>query len=160
MRLYFLRHASASDIAPTDAERSLTDTGREEARVVGVALNSLGARPTKIFTSPLLRARQTAEQAAKPFGIRPETLDELQNSASTATLIKSIKGCARADEILLVGHMPSLSEHIAALVGAASADSVPLGKAGIACVELEELRIGAGQLRWLMRHEQLRQLVH
>lgn len=158
MRLYFLRHASASDIAPTDAERSLTDAGREEARIAGAALAALGAKPTKILTSPLLRARQTAEHAAAPFGIRPEPLEELQNEASTPALIRTLSRYADANEIVLVGHMPSLSEHIAALVGAQTAGAVALGKAGVACVELDELRPGAGQLRWLMRHEQLRQI--
>jgi phosphohistidine phosphatase SixA len=54
--------------------------------------------------------------------------------------------------------MPSLAEHIAACIGVKSAEAVPLGKGGMACVELEELRAGAGSLRWLMRQKQLAEI--
>jgi len=61
MKLYFVRHASASDISASDAARKLTNEGCEEARVAGKALVKLGAKPARIFSSPLVRARQTAE---------------------------------------------------------------------------------------------------
>jgi phosphohistidine phosphatase len=161
MKLYLLRHATAVDVASSDAERALTPEGREEARVVGAALAELGVKLSHILTSPLARARQTAAIVAKvlKFPDDVESLDELENGASTASLLKSLKPLSATDEILLVGHMPSLSEHLAALIGAESAQAFPLGKASIACVELEQARTGAGQLRWLMRQKQLREIV-
>ena len=45
MKLYFFRHASASDVAPSDAERKLTKEGKEEARIAGAALAELGVKP-------------------------------------------------------------------------------------------------------------------
>jgi phosphohistidine phosphatase len=161
MKFYLVRHATASDVAASDAERELTREGRDEARIVGKALANLGVKPARILSSPLVRARQTAEIAAKALGFsgEVESLNELANSASTASLLKALKSHASGGEILLVGHMPSLAEHLAALVGARSPQSLPLGKAGVACIELEQLRAGAGQLRWLMRQRQLRHLV-
>lgn len=47
----------------------------------------------------------------------------------------------------------------AALIGAQSANGLPLGKGGVACVELDQLRAGAGALRWLMRQKQLAKIV-
>ena len=82
-------------------------------------------------------------------------IDELRNDTPMLALLPALEPHADANEILLVGHMPSLSEHIAALIDAKSADGLPLGKGGVACVELEELRAGAGSLRWLMRQKQL-----
>ena len=160
MKLYLLRHATAVDIASSDAERELTREGREEARIVGAALAELDVKLSRILSSPLLRARQTAEIAAKAlkFPGDVEFLEELANNTTTTALLKALKPFASADEIMLVGHMPALSEHLAALIGAESAQAFPLGKASVACVELEQLRVGTGQLRWLMRQKQLREL--
>jgi phosphohistidine phosphatase SixA len=85
-------------------------------------------------------------------------LYELANNASTASLLKALRPYASCGEILLVGHMPSLSEHLAVLIGAPNGRAFPLGKAGVACIELAHLRAGAGQLRWLMRQKQLQEI--
>lgn len=160
MKLYFLRHGSASDVASNDDVRPLTGEGEEEAHVAGKALGKLGAKPARIFSSPLLRAEQTAKRAAKAldFSDDIETLDELKNGATTAALLRALKNRKVADDVLLVGHMPSLAEHIAALIGAKTAEGIGLGKGSVACVELDELRTGTGELRWLMRQGQLREI--
>lgn len=157
MKLYFLRHTTAADIASNDASRALTAIGQEEARRAGAGLAMLGAAPTVILSSPLLRTRQTAEIAARAMGFSGtiETLDDLANDTSTADLIQALRPRAGAGEMLLVGHMPSLAGHVAALVDAESAEDFAFGKGSAACVELAELRLGAGQLRWLKRLEQL-----
>ena len=160
MKLYFLRHASAADVAPSDAERELTKEGEEESRIAGAALATLGVKPGHIFSSPLVRARQTAEIAAQEldFTSPVEILDELLNDASTPSLLKALKSHHEAGELLLVGHMPRLADHVAALIDAQSAGGLSLGKGSVACVELDHLRPGAGQLRWFMRQKQLRLL--
>jgi len=160
MRLYFLRHASASDIATSDAERKLTKEGQDESRVAGRALARLGVEPTRIFSSPLVRARQTVEIVAAElkFSGHLVILRELLNDTPTPALLKALKSYGDADELLLVGHMPSLAEHLAALIGAKTAEGLPLEKGGIACIELETSRVDTGQLRWLMRQKQLRRI--
>jgi len=160
MKLYLVRHASASDAAASDAERELTHDGRDEARIAGKALATLGAKPARILSSPLLRARQTAEIVANAleFTGEVESMDELANGTSTPSLLKALKPFASDGDILLVGHMPSLAEHLAAFLGASGPQGFPLGKASVACIELEQPRAGAGQLRWLMRQKQLRQI--
>ena len=69
MRICFLRHATASDIAPSDDVRELTGLGREESRIAGAAL-ARGLRPVRILASPLTRAMQTAEIAGKGLKFR------------------------------------------------------------------------------------------
>ena len=160
MKLYLLRHASAADVAPSDTERELTRGGQEEAQIAGAALAELGVRLSHILSSPLLRARQTAEitATALKFSGDVEFLEELANNTTTSALLKALKPLASAGEIMLVGHMPALSEHLAALTGAETAQAFPLGKASVACIEMEQLRAGTGQLRWLMRQKQLREI--
>jgi phosphohistidine phosphatase len=158
MRLYLLRHASAADNAPSDAERKLTKEGEEESRIAGAALAEFGVKPTRIFSSPLVRARQTARIAAKALKFAEDivTLDELLNDSSMRELLKALKSSGVTGDVLLVGHAPSVSEHLAALIGANDSGGFPFGKGSIACIELEQLQAGSGQLRWFMRQKQLR----
>ena len=160
MKLYFLRHATASDFASTDAERELTNEGTEEAHIAGAALAALGAKPAHVFSSPLVRALETAKIAAKELRFTGQivVLDELKPGKTTSSLLRELKSHEAAGDLLLTGHMPSLAENVAVLTGAEHTESLALGKGGIACVELEELRPGGGQLRWLMRQAQLRQI--
>src|ERR1044071_3826245 len=122
MKLYFVRHTTPTDGAVSDAQHPLTSQGEEEARLVGTALAGMGVRPARILSSPLLRARQTAAILGEQleFGGATQTLDELLNGASTSSLVRALK--LTSDEIILVGHMPSLADHIAELVGGNSAD--------------------------------------
>jgi phosphohistidine phosphatase len=160
MKLYFLRHATATDIASSDAERALTGEGKEEAHIAGVALANLGAKPAQVFTSPLVRAVQTARIAAKEIRSAGEiiVLDELKPGKTASALFRALKPHQDAGDLLLVGHMPSLAEHVAVLIGAERMDGLALGKGGIACVETTQIKPGDGQLRWLMRQAQLRQI--
>jgi len=159
MKLYFVRHASASAIAASDASRELTNEGCEEARVAGKALVKLGAKPSHLFTSPLVRARQTAEILGKELDSAVETLDELRNDTSSSRLFRAIKTAGNEKEIVLVGHMPSVSDHVAYLIGAGSGAGLAFGKGSVALIEANELRAGGGELRWLVRQKQLRELL-
>lgn len=157
MILYFLRHATASREAATDAQRELTKEGRHEARAAGRALHRLGGRPNALWSSPLVRARQTAEIFAEalPRSLSVEIKKELENSTPTAELLALLKPLPADSEVVLVGHMPSLSEHLAVLLGATTPENFPLDKGGIACLRLDELRLGKAVLRFRLRNEQL-----
>ena len=155
MRVCFLRHTTAVDIAPRDAMRALTPAGEKEAQIAGAGLAALGVGPMAILSSPLLRARQTAEIVARTlkFSGVITSINELANDHSTAELLRALGPYRMADTILLVGHMPSLAEHITELIDVAFVDG--FGKGSAALVELPELRCGAGQLVWRKRLEEL-----
>ncbi len=159
MKLYFVRHATATDIAPNDAARELTDEGCEEARVAGKALAKLGAKPALVFCSPLLRARQTAQILAEELDSKVEPIDELCNDSSPSRLLKAIKRAGETKEIVLVGHMPSVAQNVAYLIGAGSGEGLAFGKTSAALVDANDLRAGGGELRWLLRQKQLRELI-
>ena len=69
MRLFLVRHAEAAPGDPDDL-RPLTPAGREAARALGEKLAA--ERLDAVLSSPLLRARETAEQIARAAGIEPE----------------------------------------------------------------------------------------
>jgi len=64
MRLYLLRHAEAEILAASDAARRLTSKGEEQAARVGKFCAKHEITPAVILSSPVVRARQTADLVA------------------------------------------------------------------------------------------------
>jgi len=161
MKIYLLRHATAADVAPSDAERPLTAEGREEARITGRALCKLGGKPGVIGASPLRRAQETAEIVARELGFHDQiaTCEELCNGRSPGDLMRRLKQFGAVREFLLVGHMPSLADDLAVLLGAEDAGGFSFGRSTIACVELFGPITGRGELRWFLRQAQQRLLL-
>ena len=161
MRLYLIRHATAEESASSDARRELTKAGEEESRIVGQALGRLKIKPDMILASPLVRARRTAAIIGRELKFDGETtaIEELANESTSAQLLHALKRLSDKETLLLVGHMPSLADHLAALIGAHGANGLGFGKASVAYVEIDNLREGAGSLHWFMRQKQLALLV-
>lgn len=115
---------------------------------VGKRLAKLGLRIDAILTSPLLRAKQTAESIAGALELdgRLHEDDRLAggfNSAGLAGILRDHHDCGA---IMLVGHEPSLSEILARVLGGAAVD---FKKGTIACVELRDSTSLTGELLWL-----------
>jgi phosphohistidine phosphatase len=111
MRLLIVRHAEAAPGSP-DELRSLTPGGREQAERLGETLRADGIEPDAVLSSPLLRARQTAQ--ALGFG-EPEVDERLAPGASPAD-IRDAAG-DRGKTVVVVGHQPDCSRAVAALTG-------------------------------------------
>ncbi len=159
MKIYLLRHAIAEErrAALRDQDRALTRTGRKRMRQVAKSMARLELRFNVIGTSPLLRARQTADIVAQivPRAPQPELLDELAPDGSISRLIDVINRMMPkpASGILLVGHQPYLGRLLAALIGAGSTAEFELRKAGLCCLALTGPRLRFGQcatLEWLV----------
>ena len=114
MQLYLVRHAEAASGEP-DELRPLTREGREAARELGRRLAAEGVRPDAILTSPLLRARETAAELARPAGLQPEPDERLAPGAS-AEDVRAAAG-ERGERVVVVGHQPDCSRIAAALTG-------------------------------------------
>src|SRR5262249_52131893 len=137
MDLLLIRHAEAAPLGEggvqDDAERPLTPAGRAACKPLAQALLRLNVRLDRVATSPLLRARQTAEELLANW---PAPLPELDLCEALAPGAKPRK-LARylwkkgAGSIALVGHMPDLAEHAAWLIGSKKAQ-LELAKAGAA----------------------------
>ena len=144
------------DVAPSDAARALTPAGEREARRAGRGLAALNLAPAVVLSSPLLRARQTAQLAAEALQFTGPllTLNELANDHTTHKLLRALQLYELVgDTLLLVGHMPSLAEHVAVLIGEPVVAG--FGKGEAALIELPEWELGAGQLFWRKRLDEL-----
>ncbi len=127
--IWLLRHAEAADGSP-DAERQLTERGREQARNAGLALKALGVEPELCFTSPKVRAADTAKIACEPLGIEYRLQPRLAGGPFDPEALG-----AGLDGVLLVGHDPDFSMAVHQLTGA----QVRLKKGGLAGVDHGEL---------------------
>jgi phosphohistidine phosphatase len=111
MRLLIVRHAEAAAGNP-DELRPLTPAGREHARTVGARLRGEGFAADSVVSSPLLRARETAE--ALGFG-EPEVDERLAPGATPFDVRDAATG--RGATVVVVGHQPDCSKAVATLTG-------------------------------------------
>ena len=114
VQLVIVRHAEAASGEP-DELRLLTPAGRDAARALGQRLAAEGLEPDAVLTSPLLRARETALELARPAGLEPEP-DERLAPGATAEAVRAAAE-ERGETVIVVGHQPDCSRIAAALVG-------------------------------------------
>ncbi|MGC4082848.1 MAG: phosphohistidine phosphatase SixA [Vicinamibacterales bacterium] len=152
VQLYLIRHAIAeerSDAWPDDTLRPLTDTGQSRMRKIAKGLVRLGVRFDVVLTSPLVRARQTAEIVAAAYEETPTIVDvaALGPDASHAELLTALKKHARKKSVALVGHEPDLGTTAARLIG--SRKPLELRKGAVCRIDVTRLPPTApGALRW------------
>ncbi len=152
MRCYFLRHGVAVDPDQwegDDADRPLTAEGKERMAREAKTIAELSLEFDAIITSPLLRAKQTADIVADKMKIRSRLVEDRRlGFAFDSRALKGIL-CERpgASAIMLVGHEPSMSRAIGEVVGGARID---LKKGSLACVDFDNPASLVGELVWLI----------
>lgn len=131
-----------------DDERLLTDDGIAALRSAAPLWRRLNLRPDVVLTSPLARARQTADLFCEAIGGEPIADDGLRPGASWGNLARAMSVHPDARRVLFVGHEPDLSSAIAELSGAGS---VRMRKGSLACLEFYGVpEPGAGEIAWLL----------
>jgi phosphohistidine phosphatase len=159
MELYFLRHADAGvpdDWKGTDFERPLSKEGA--ARMTEEALAIARLRPTldAILTSPLVRARQTAEILAKTMRMESVLIadERLAPGFGVPELKKILAERRSCKGLLLVGHEPDFSRVISAYTGGGR---VECKKGSLVRVDLDDPSSFRGVLVWLLPPKALSQ---
>jgi phosphohistidine phosphatase len=150
MIVYFIRHGIAEEAEAwrgSDAERPLTEKGRGRMSIIAACLADLGIEPDAILTSPLVRARQTAEIIAKRLRGKAEDDERLAGGFDLERLGAILEERAGADSLMLVGHEPTMSAVIGHAVGDAD---VEMKKGAVACVEFSDSASPRGRLLWLV----------
>lgn len=131
VQVFLIRHAEAVDetVELRDPYRHLTPHGRAQARALGDRLRWHDCGPTRLWSSPLVRALQTAELVTAQIGgdIGVEVLPGLAPDGDVRDVVARVRSQATDAEVMLVGHEPSISA-IAALL-ANERDFPALGKA-------------------------------
>jgi len=151
MRVYFMRHGDAGDKRSwqgLDAERPLSELGIERTTAAAEHFEHTGFRPTKILTSPLVRALQTAEIVGSELKMSDlvEIDERLGQSFDMRAFRQILKENADEDRLLLVGHDPSFSLVIESIMGGGS---IILKKGGVARLDIDNISRATGRLAWL-----------
>ena len=155
--LVLMRHGMAESLAPgtSDFDRSLTPEGHADMKHIAYGLERVLPRVRAIYTSPLLRATQTARWISKAYRLRAEVRSEeaLGLEAKREAFLEFV---ARLSDrrVVLVGHAPNLRDSLHALTGVdLGTDPQPGG-----CYGLRLRADGAGTLEWVIPPTILRKL--
>ena len=151
-QLWLLRHGEAEphDAKP-DAERELTERGRDQSRAAGRGLSALELTFQLAFTSPKVRAADTAVLACEQLGIEAVTHDPLRSGFDRGEALALMHAAGADGRVLVVGHEPDFSQVVADLTGA----RIDLKKGGVAGVRLDGT---TGELIALLRPRELERI--
>ena len=152
MKLYLVRHAEAIERSTTtpDATRYLTTKGRLSFRKIARQARKAGAAPDVIFTSPLLRAVQTAEILAERLEHKGEVVvaRELSPGFDLPALRSLLSGAGNPAEAAFVAHEPDLGDLAATLL--ALRGGFPLRKGAVVALEVDgTVPKGTAKFLWM-----------
>lgn len=153
-QLYLIRHGLAEERGeawPDDNKRPLTEEGMSRMRKAARGLARLGVSLDVVLSSPLVRARQTAEIVAAGLDPRPALVnaDSLVPDGSYAAIVTELEKHARKTRLALVGHEPAIGELAARLIG--SRHPIEFKKGAVCRIDVDDLPPGGpGDLRWML----------
>jgi phosphohistidine phosphatase len=161
MHLFLLRHGIAAELGTAgyeDADRPLTSEGKSKLKTIAAAMLKLELGFDLIVSSPYIRARQTAEIVSERLKLtnKLEFTRFLEPHGNLSSLIRLLQSYSSLDNVLLVGHEPSLSELISLLMCGESETSVVMKKGGLAKLHVTSLRAArCAFLEWLLTPKQM-----
>ena len=165
MRIYLFRHGEALSKADpsvsSDPQRPLIEEGIHQTRQAAEALLKMEIPVDAVFTSPWVRAKQTAKIVCEVLGLNSvlQDMEELAGDRAVEDVMNALAKQSHHDEIMLVGHNPLLSDLAAHLLSLSTAMQVDLKKSGICAVETDRIPPkSAGTLLWMMTNKQLRSM--
>jgi phosphohistidine phosphatase len=149
-QLWLLRHGEAEPHGTkADDDRELTERGRQQSLAAGRALAKLDVTFQLAFTSPKVRALETARLACDALGLEPVVHQALAAGFDRDDAIALLHAAGPDKRVLVVGHEPDFSQVVHDFTGA----RVDLKKGGIAGIRFETL--GMGELVVLLRPREI-----
>lgn len=163
-QLYLMRHGKAIAGGPPyahDAKRPLTAQGIKDLQKISRGLIRLGVEFDWIVSSPLIRAKETAQTVAEAFPAKlpVEFTESLSPAGAAEALLTFLAKHPDRTSTLLVGHEPGLSELAGRLIGASIDAGFVFKKGGCCLITFAAApRIAGGRLLWWLTPRVLRKL--
>lgn len=158
-RCLVLRHARAEDRAPSglDADRRLTEAARVSMARGAAGLARIIHDPRTVVTSPLARARETADIVSAAFGGIPvEEVDVLASGSRPDEIMAWLAGRPVQRNLVLVGHEPDLGRLVSYALAASARSFYPMRQGEACLLEFPEIpRAGNATLEWAIEPEHL-----
>src|SRR4051794_22102785 len=151
-QLWLLRHGEAEphDARP-DADRRLTERGEDQSRAAGRAFKALELHFHLVFSSPKVRALDTARLCCEEVGCEPVVHEPLSSGFEGAQALELMAMAAADQRILIVGHNPDFEQVVHDLTGG----RVEMKKGGAAGIRVLP---GGGELVALLRPREMDRL--
>ena len=156
MRIYILRHAIAEDSAKGgDEKRALTEEGSKKMRDAAAGFARLDPAIDLIYSSPLVRAIETAEIVARAiqYPRKVEILEELSPGHTPESVAQKLKSVKKAQGIILSGHEPNCGQLASFFIGNGA---VEFKKGALCMIETESCNPGSGTLIWHLSPQAMR----
>lgn len=147
-----MRHGQAVARAASDAGRELDGVGESQVQQVAAGLAAAGMAPAAIWSSPYLRARQTATALGDAFGCGVDIRTELEPDEPPLAIADLVaQWSEHAGRLVLVSHMPLVARVIGWLTSGSDDPSavVALGTAAVACLTGDPPMTGCFRLQWV-----------
>jgi len=159
MQLCLVRHGIAGERGaayPDDSLRPLTEKGRARMHVAAMGLHKL-VKPDAFLTSPLVRARETAEILLDVYGAKKLRVSDALASGDHAALFADVNAL-QAPIVMAVGHEPFISQTLAIALTCDAAGMIAVFKKGAAALVTFDgpATPGKGVLEWLSQPAGLR----
>ena len=160
--IYLIRHGLAEergDAWPDDTKRPLTERGIARLRQSARGLARIGVSWDVVITSPLVRAKQTAETVASVFEPRPHIVvtESLSPGGAYQAVLADLEKQSRRASIALVGHEPDMGELASRLAG--TRQPIAFKKGAVCRIDVETLPPDSpGMLRWFLTPKIMRAL--
>jgi phosphohistidine phosphatase len=165
MDVILIRHAEAGSRDesqwPDDDLRPVSPEGRTRHTGIARAMKRLGIEFEFLVTSPLVRARQTADITAEVYGWKepPQQSEALGHGCSVSAVVKLLGKFPPDSSVALVGHEPDLSGVAAALIGRSGDASIKLKKSGVIGISFDGApEAGRGELMFLLKPGHLKKI--
>jgi phosphohistidine phosphatase len=167
MQILIIRHAKAGQrgllgfIGKKDATRPLTDAGRRDMRKAVRGLQKLVPEIDVIASSPLTRARETADIVSRRYDDIPVMeLAPLAPGGSKEDVLAWLRDQKATATVVLVGHEPDLGILASWLLSGGAESFLSLKKGAACLIEMSEKPTpGSGSLEWLLPPAALRKHV-
>lgn len=152
MMLFLMRHANAGTVRENpelDSKRGLVKEGKEQCMLMARLLGALKVPIDVIVSSPLKRARQTAQLVGTELGYdaQVEVSPALGLNASYADFQRLLEKYADREGILVVGHNPSIFQFLGRMITGNGGAAIRMRKGSIACVRADR---HPPRLQWLL----------
>jgi phosphohistidine phosphatase len=151
-QMWLLRHGEAvPHESKPDEERELTARGERQAIAAGEGLARLGLEFDGCYTSPRIRALQTAQLACKALNLEPAVVEAVGSDFDRDGALELLYAHGDNGRVLIVGHEPDFSQIVHDLTGG----RVDFKKGGVAAIRVER---ASGELLALLRPRELESL--
>ena len=165
MDIYILRHGKAEERSQnitSDSKRRLTEAGKSELECIAQAIKNLDISFDSIVSSPLVRAKQTADITIRNVKSKKKSItiwDELKPEINVNKTIKKLASLNPTSSILLVGHEPHLSLLISQIISGGENADISLKKGGFVHIRGSSHNSELfGSLRSILTPKQLKKL--